>query len=170
MKLSKDKRSTVEFQIEIEGTSEKITPRLVLKSKDLSLIYEGRMNGKNATFEVSKLDRMFEGVKETEAEIEVIVEGKYFTPWKSVIEFESPVTVTVTESLHPKVKEPTVRIEAKPKQPARTTKPVIKEGQRKIKINGQIVEVLITKISTESGKTVLRVIDENGNNRIVKLK
>lgn len=168
MKLQKDKTQIVEFQIEIEGTQDKITPRLVLKGRDMSIVFDGKMKGKNAIFEVSKLDRFFENAKEADAEIEVIVENKYFTPWKSTVEFEVPVKVTVTESLQPMIKEPIVKIEAKP---TKVTKPTIREGQRKIKINGKLVEVLITKVfSTETGKTVLKILDENGESKIVRVK
>lgn len=160
----------VEFQIEIEGTQDKIAPRLVLKGRDMSIVYEGKMKGKNAIFEVSKLDRLFEGVKEADAEIEVIVEGKYFKPWKSTVEFEVPVKVTVTESTQPTVHEPTVKIEVKPKEPERVSKPTIKEGYRKIKIDGKLVEVLITKVLTEKGKTILKVVDAKGRGKTIRLK
>lgn len=176
MKLQKDKKQTVEFQIEIEGSNDVIHPRLVLKGGDMSIIYEGKMTGKNAVFEVSKLDKIFENVKETEAEIEVIVEGKYFQPWKSTIEFEVPVKVTVTESVQPKVSEPTVKVGVKEmvkemkKKITAPKKLSIKEGQQKIRINGKLVEVLITKVLTENGKTILTVIDDKGKNKTIRLK
>ena len=133
-------------------------------------MFDGKMKGKNAIFEVSKLDKMFEGVKEADAEIEVIVEGKFFTPWKSVIEFDTPVKITVTEATQPHIQEPKVRIEVKPKNPEKYSKSTIKEGQRKIKINGKMVEVLITKVITENGKTILKIVDDKGKGKTIRLR
>lgn len=166
MKLQKDKSQTVEFQIEIEGTQDKIRPRLALRHQDMSIVYEGKMEGKNAIFEISKLDRLFENIKEVDAEIEVIVEGKYFQPWKSTIQFETPVKVTVTESAQPKVSEPKIRVGAAPKIPQTR----ISEGQRKMRINGKLTDVLITKVLSENGKIVLTVIDDKGKSKTIRLK
>jgi hypothetical protein len=169
MKLNKEKSQIVEFSIEIEGTDDKISPRLVLKGNDMSIVYEGKMQGKNAIFEVSKLDKLFENAKSTEAEIEVIVENRYFKPWKSTIEFDVPVRVTVTESSQPRVVEPKVQVEAKLKS-RNLEVPSIKEGQRKIKINGKLVDVLVTKVLTENGQTILKIIDSNGKGKTIRLK
>jgi hypothetical protein len=169
MKLQKDKTQIVEFQIEVEGSSEQIKPRLVLKNDSISMMFYGKMKGKNAIFEVSNLDNtIFENLKKVDAEIEVILENKYFTPWKSSIEFESPVKITVTESSNPTIREPKVRIEAKPKT---QKKSLTTEGQHKIKINGKIIDVLVTKVLVEeNGKTILKIIDNNGLSKMVRLK
>ena len=125
MKLVKDNQNqTVEFQIEIEGTQEKFTPRLILKNDAISVMFEGKMQGKNAVFEVSKLNKLFENVKEVEGEIEVIVEGRYFKPWKSQVEFEVPVSVVVTENKQPTVSEPKVKVELKEVHPLDNVHPV----------------------------------------------
>jgi len=170
MKLTKDKNQIVEFQIEIEGTQEKITPRLLLRNDLMTVMFEGKMQGKNAVFEVSKLDKMFEGAKDAQGEIEVIVEGRYFKPWKSIVEFDVPVKVTVTESAQLQVIEPRVRVEAKPADPKKYEKPTIVEGQQKIKINGKLFEVFVTKVLKENGKTILNVVDDKGKQKKIRVK
>jgi hypothetical protein len=167
MKLQKNQSQLVEFQIECEGTEEKIIPRLVLKSKDMSIVYEGTMSGKNATFEVSKLDKLFEGAKEADAEIEVIVEGKFFQPWKAKVEFETPISVMVTENKQPKVvkRQPRIKVTE-----THSDKNQIKEGYHKVKINGKTEEVLVTQVLTENGATTLKVVDKTGHDKTIRIK
>jgi len=68
------------------------------------------------------------------------------------------------------VTESDIKIEAKPNDPKIVSGPVIKEGQRKIKINGKLTEVFVTKVIKENGKTILKIIDDRGQKKKVRVK
>jgi len=147
MKIKKEENQTIKFQIEVEGTKDKIKPRLILKSGNKALMFEGQVEDKEATFEIPRLDSIFESEKTLDASIEVVVEGKFFKPWSSTIDLETPVNISV--------KEPIVE-----EQHTIENKPL------KVKISGKVQEVFVL----ESKNDILKVLMKDGKEKILKKK
>jgi len=169
MKLDKQKRQTVEFTIQVEGTDSKIQPRLLLWDKNMSVLFEGKMkedgNSKIAVFEVDKLDKIFEST-EANAEIEILCENRYFKPWKSLIEFENPIVVKVNERVEPKIND--IRVE--PLAVKKENKPEINKPFSYKNKQGRIEEVFVLGIKENDTGTILEVLDENKKKRKLALK
>jgi len=173
MRLDKQKKQTVEFQIEVEGTNSKILPRLVLWDKNMTVLFEGKMkddgNGKIAVFEVEKLDKIFDST-EANAEIEVICENRYFKPWKSLIEFENPITVKVNERIEPKITEKSIRVEPLSVKKVRPRPEPNKPFAIKNK-DGKVEEVFVLNVLPQKDSSlILEVIDDNKNQRKFTLR
>ena len=160
MKIKKNEDQTIKFQIEVEGTDEKIEPRLILKSGDKALMFEGRMEDKQAIFEISKLNSIFESEKTLDASIEVVVEGKFFKPWKSIIEIERPVSVSINEPIIESKKIEHEKIKVQVKEQSDINKPI------KVNISGVVQEVFVL----ESKNNKLKVLTKDGKQKILKKK
>lgn len=178
MKLDKAKKQTVEFQIEVEGTNSKILPRLLFWDKNgMSVMFEGKLKNedsrmKTAVFEVEKLDKIFE-TSEANAEIEVICENRYFKPWKSLIEFETPIVFKVNERLEPKITESSIRVEplSVKQTPAPTPKPEANKPFLFKNKQGKLEEVFVlTVVEQKDHSVLLEVIDEKKRKRKLTIK
>ena len=153
----------------MEGTGEKAKPRFLLKSDDISLIFEGVMkDSKTCEFTIPRLDGMFKASK-ADAIIEVIVENRYFKPWSSEVKLEAPIRVKITESA-PKKKIEHVRV-SEPQVRTKKTLEVRKDNPIKYKNKkGVIEEVFVLKILEDSSKKVIfEAIDANGKRKRITL-
>jgi hypothetical protein len=96
-KLYTDKPETFECDIKVEGSSlNKSTARLIVETKDYSLMFNGKINkhGK-CVVPIKKLRGLIENDIKGNIRLEVIVEDTYFIPWESDFEVQASKSVTV---------------------------------------------------------------------------
>jgi len=113
-KLFTDKAETFECDIKIDGASlSKSKARLVIETKDYSLLFHGKINSDGkCTVPIKKLKGLIDESSKGDIRLEVIAEDTYFTPWESKFEIEASKKVTVevkSQSSKPLLKE-TVKV------------------------------------------------------------
>ena len=149
------------------GTSEKAKPRFLLESDGMSLVFEGTMKDKGTCeFTIPRLDKLLKE-NSAQASIEVIVEDRYFKPWKAEVELEAPIAVKVVETKEKpsqvRVSEP--RVKQKRKLVVKENNP-IKYKNRK----GVIEEVFVMKVLEDTDtKVVFEAVDENDRRKRITL-
>ena len=128
-----DQDNELKFNVAIEG-SRLGTPkyRLVLESSNLSYAFTGHALGNG---EVSfTIPRMKNILKEGNyhANLEVMVDDRFFTPLSFDAEFEESVRVTVESAVRPVAKKPTVSAAIITSRPT-TQKPIVENQERQQK-------------------------------------
>ena len=113
-KLFTDKAETFECDIKIDGASlSKSKARLVIETKDYSLLFHGKINSDGkCTVPIKKLKGLIDESSKGDIRLEVIAEDTYFTPWESKFEIEASKKVTVevkSQNSKPLLKE-TVKV------------------------------------------------------------
>lgn len=99
-KLYTDKAGKFECTVNVKGASTKNSiARLVVESKDLSLVFDGEISNGKCIIPLRKLEGIFEDKQTGKIRLEIIVDKTYFVPWKSdfVVETEKIVEVKVDE-------------------------------------------------------------------------
>ena len=145
-KLYTDKQETFECDLFLEGADlEKSSARIVVESKDLTLMFKGEIDDKgNCKVPIKKLKGLMSENTTGDIKLEVIAEDTLIEPWQSdfVVETAKKVTVEIkSQKTKPQIKE--------------STKPQVKVKSVKNYVNpiNDIVKVLI-----ENGITLSKVI------------
>tara|TARA_B100001094_G_scaffold12062_1_gene10701 strand:+ start:997 stop:1557 length:561 start_codon:yes stop_codon:yes gene_type:complete len=96
-KLFTDKAEIFECDVKVEGTSlSKSKARLVIETKDYSLLFKGEINSKGkCKIPVKKLKGLIDESSNGNIRLEVIAEDTFFTPWESNFEVQASKKVTV---------------------------------------------------------------------------
>lgn len=142
-KLSLDEAAQIEFALEVFGTLEKPSDiRLVLEGKDYDVVCKCTNDKGNITAHIPKLKGVLtSGVYE--AKLEIVVDGKLFSPLQESIEFEPLVEFGVSktkvesikEGVKVKIKSTVVAEEKKLSKRDETVNKMISEGYSVIKMN-----------------------------------
>ena len=114
-KLFTDKPEVFECDIKVEGTSlNKSKARLVIETKDYSLLFNGDINSNGkCRIPVKKLKGLIDENSKGNIRLEVIAEDTYFTPWESNFEVQASKKVTVevkSQEEKPIITENTVKV------------------------------------------------------------
>ena len=114
-KLFTDKPEVFECDIKVEGTSlNKSKARLVIETKDYSLLFNGDINSSGkCRIPVKKLKGLIDENSKGNIRLEVIAEDTYFTPWESNFEVQASKKVTVevkSQEEKPIIAENTVKV------------------------------------------------------------
>lgn len=120
--LRSDKPFDLVFQLDIRGADETPKSRLVIETTSgINVSFPGSFDPSTEKVKVSipKLE-VLEDLLESErfnAELEVIVDGSYFTPWKDQVEIKKPVRVSAesVEFESETIKESTAEVKNSPK-------------------------------------------------------
>ena len=96
-KLFTDKTELFECNISLQGASlKKSKARLVVETKDYSLLFNGSINSKGkCEIPIRKLKGLIDEDTSGNIRLEVIAEDTFFTPWQSDFEVETSKKVTV---------------------------------------------------------------------------
>ena len=99
-KLYTDKHEIFECKIHLEGASLKnANARMIVKTKDLSLMYEGVIDIEgNCQIPIKKLGGLLNENEKGDMKLEIIAEDVYFEPWQSDFEVDTAKKVTVEVS------------------------------------------------------------------------
>lgn len=153
MKIYLDESKLFKCKLKVEGTTlSKSKCRLLVKSDDLTLMYEGKIHD-NGQVEVSipKLKKYIES-KSGMATLEVIADDTVFTPYTETIEFANKYVVeVVTEETS--IKKPSIQLVAEPKSTNNFRKAlaeVITEISKR-KITGKNIK--------EHSKTIVNIVN-----------
>lgn len=95
-----DRNENFECDIEAKNASLKnAMARLVLKTDDLNLMFEGTIRNGRCIIPISKMKGLLEENTQGKMHLEVIVDDTYFSPWKDrfVVEEHTSVKVQVHE-------------------------------------------------------------------------
>ena len=121
-KLYTDKQETFECDLFLEGADlEKSSARIVIESKDLTLMFKGTINKNgNCKVPIKKLKGLMSENTTGDIKLEVIAEDTLIEPWQSdfIVDTAKKVTVEVKsqkekkqikESIKPKVKVKSIK-------------------------------------------------------------
>ena len=127
-----DEENELTFQVQIEGTRPgEAKCRLMLESKDISLIFDGNSSGDEVSVTLPPLDHILkEGTYDMT--LEVVVDDRFFEPLKLQGEFEKRLKVTA-EAVTVRSK-PTVRTSASLVEVVSNKKTAQKKSQQNKKI------------------------------------
>ena len=111
-KLYTDKQETFECDLFLEGADLKqSSARLIVESKDLTLMFKGKIDNKgNCKVPIKKLKGLMGENTTGDIKLEVIAEDTLIEPWQSdfVVETAKKVTVEVkSQTTKPQIKEST---------------------------------------------------------------
>jgi hypothetical protein len=114
-KLQLDESHEIDFAISITGTTEQTSDvRLFIEGKDYDVVCHGKLDNGNVKFNVPKLKGIIDsGIHE--CRMEVVIDGKIFTPLKESLEFMPLVEFNIKPTKTETVKEEV------------TVKPIIKK-------------------------------------------
>ena len=163
-KLYTDKQETFECDLFLEGADlEKSSARIVVESKDLTLMFKGEIDDKgNCKVPIKKLKGLMSENTTGDIKLEVIAEDTLIEPWQSdfVVETAKKVTVEVKSQKEekPQIKESTKPM-VKIKSVKNYTNP-INEMVKVLKENG------ITLSKVLKNKKKIAPILENYSNRV----
>jgi hypothetical protein len=146
-KAKLDEAQELEFSMEVFGTPEQAEQvRFVIENKDFGVTIPCIREGQNIKVTIPKLKGIFES-GEYSVKMEVILDGRIFTPLKESIEFEPLVEFDVKKTKSESIKEG-VRVTMKT--------PVVSEDSKQKTSNG--LEESMRKVM-EEGKDVSRIQD-----------
>ena len=163
-KLYTDKQETFECDLFLEGADlEKSSARIVVESKDLTLMFKGEIDDKgNCKVPIKKLKGLMNENTTGDIKLEVIAEDTLIEPWQSdfVVETAKKVTVEIKSQKEekPQIKE--------------STKPIVKVKSVKNYVNpiNEMVKVLkenkITLLKVLKNKKKIAPILENYCNKV----
>ncbi len=163
-KLYTDKQETFECDLFLEGADlEKSSARIVVESKDLTLMFKGTIDDKgNCKVPIKKLKGLMSESTTGDIKLEVIAEDTLIEPWQSdfVVETAKKVTVEVKsqKETKPQIKEST-KPQVKIKSVKNYTNP-INEMVKVLKENG------ITLSKVLQNKKKIAPILENYSNKV----
>ena len=149
-KLYTDKQETFECDLFLEGADlEKSSARLIVESKDLTLMFKGEINEKgNCKVPIKKLKGLMGENTTGDIKLEVIAEDTLIEPWQSdfVVETAKKVTIEVKSQKEekPQIKEST-KPQVKVKSVKNYTNPVNQMVNVLVKNDITINEVLQNK-------------------------
>ena len=111
-KLYTDKQETFECDLFLEGADlEKSSARIVVESKDLTLMFKGTIDDKgNCKVPIKKLKGLMSENTTGDIKLEVIAEDTLIEPWQSdfIVDTAKKVTVEVkSQKTKPQIKEST---------------------------------------------------------------
>lgn len=170
-KAKLDEAQEIEFQMDVFGTSEQAeNVRFVIEGKAYDISIPCSRDGNTVKASVPKLKGILESGVHT-VRMEVILDGKVFTPLKESIEFEPLVEVdmkaskaSVKEEVKVQVKSVVVSEDKKPKSSKskleENLRTVLSEGYDVTKINGDLV--------IKTGEMYLGIVTETEIKRLDK--
>jgi hypothetical protein len=148
-KAKLDEAQELEFSMEVFGTPEQAEEvRFVIENKDFGVTIPCIREGQNIKVTIPKLKGIFES-GEYSVRMEVILDGRIFTPLKESIEFEPLVEFDVKKTKAETIKEG-VRVTMKT--------PVVSEDKKEKKVGNNKLEEAMRKVM-EEGKDVSRIQD-----------
>ncbi len=168
-KLYTDKNEIFECAIDIKNASlTNSNARLVIEGKDMSIIFEGKIQAGKCTIPIKKLKGILDENASGKLRLEVIVEDMFFKPWESeyVVETHNKVYIKVNEQKEPI--KPTVSVLVEQQKPStiQEIKTLLySKGINKKNINKKINEsrkiintyfIKTTSITQEMKKEILR--------------
>lgn len=104
-KIKLDEETELEFSMQIMGTTQPSSDvRLFIEGKEYDVVCHGRIESDSVFFKVPKLKNVFESGEYT-CRMEVLIDGKVFTPLKETIEFLPLVEFEVKKTKEKFVKE-----------------------------------------------------------------
>jgi len=110
-KLQLDEESELEFSMQVFGTAEQTSDiRFVIEGPEYDLILHGVLEEGNVKVKVPKLKNIF-GSGVYECKMEVIIDGKVFSPLTESIEFEPLVEFDIKKTKSEPIKE-SVKVDA----------------------------------------------------------
>jgi len=108
-----DKVGKFECTVDVKGASTKnAIARLIAETKDLSVVFSGKIESGKCIIPIRKLKGIFESKEVGNIRLEIIVEDTYFTPWQSpfVVETEKSVEVGVADQTADLPSKPLVEV------------------------------------------------------------
>ena len=103
-KLYLDKTENFECELSIKNASLKNGfAQLILETKDINLVFNGKINGDRCLVPIKKLKGVMEENTSGKMHLEVVVEDTYFKPWESefIVEEHTSIKVQVKEQSEP---------------------------------------------------------------------
>jgi hypothetical protein len=153
--LYTDKSEDFKCKIDVEGTKLSETrARLVIEGKDISLLFEGKIDSDgNCTVPIKKLKNLLSEEEKGTMRLEVIAEDTFFSPWEDdfTIKTNKKVTVEVFNNDKDVIKETKIGV----KVDVQPTKEVIKPTSKKT------VEKVIVE-EKNHGKIISEILDKKG--------
>ena len=158
-KIYIDRPETFEATIQIEGAdSTNSLCRLVIESKNYSLLFEGKIENGNVKVPIPTLKSILKEGDSGKIKLEVIAEDTFFTPWEQ--EYETKLSKKVTaEVVQPTLKSNKPIVEVTQVKNSQTTPPTfinyLTEQFKKNNISFINVKdniKLIKKITSEGAK------------------
>lgn len=147
--LYTDKGEDFKCNIDVEGAKLSDTQaRLVLKNKDLNLLFEGKISSDGSCLiPIKKLKDVLEEGTKGDMKLEVIAEGTYFSPWEDEFEVKTNKKVTVEVANDP-------------------TKTPIKENKIgvKVRVPSKTYSSMKEKPQTSHGKVISELLQKKGIN------
>ena len=148
-KLYTDKQETFECDLFLEGADlEKSSARIVVESKDLTLMFKGTIDKKvNCKVPIKKLKGLMSENTTGDIKLEVIAEDTLIEPWQSdfIVDTAKKVTVEVkSQKTKPQIKEST-KPQVKVKSVKNYTNPIDEMVNTLIENNITIDKVLQNK-------------------------
>ena len=163
-KLYTDKQETFECDLFLEGAGlEKSSARIVVESKDLTLMFKGTIDKKgNCKVPIKKLKGLMSENTTGDIKLEVIAEDTLIEPWQSdfVVETAKKGTVEVKSQ---KEEKPQIKESTKPQVKVKSVKNYVNPINEMVKV---LKENGITLSKVLKNKKKIAPILENYSNRV----
>ena len=166
-KCKLDEAQELSFDLAIFGTSEQAEQvRFVIEGKDYDISIPCTRNGEDLKVTIPKLKGIVESGS-YDVRMEVILDGRIFTPLKESIEFEQLVEFGVKKTKSEPIKEG-VRVTMKTNPVSEDTKnkqgtTQLEESLRKVMEEGFDVTKVNDVFTIKEGENYIGVIDKSGN-------
>lgn len=138
--LFSDKKEDFKCKVQVEGSSlDKTTARLVLKSNNANLMFEGKIDSEGmCVIPINGLRSVLSEGSTGEMVLEVIADGSYFSPWSDEFDiklsknvqvevFGDSKTNTISEMVTVEVQRPQVKKSVPKKRPSKTSSMIVAE-------------------------------------------
>lgn len=146
--LYTDKSEDFKCKIDVEGTKLSETrARLVIEGKDISLLFEGKIDSEgNCVVPIKKLKNLLSEDENGTMRLEVIAEDTFFSPWEDdfTIKTNKKVTVEVFNNDKDVIKETKIAVKVEMPSKQTTKKPVEKVIVEE-KNHGKIISEILDK-------------------------
>jgi len=163
-KLYTDKQETFECDLFLEGADlEKSSARIVVESKDLTLMFKGEIDDKgNCKVPIKKLKGLMSENTTGDIKLEVIAEDTLIEPWQSdfVVETAKKVTVEIKSQ---KEEKPQIKESTKPQVKVKSVKNYVNPINDIVKV---LIENGITLSKVLKNKKKIASILENYSNKV----
>jgi hypothetical protein len=171
-KAKLDEAQELEFTMEVFGTPEQAEQvRFVIENKDFGITIPCVRDGQNVKVTIPKLKGIFEA-GEYSVRMEVVLDGRIFTPLTESIEFEPLVEFDVKKTKAESVKEG-VRVTMKQPVASEDTKPkaknALEEAMRKVMEEGKEVSKIKDTFVIKENDQYAGIITKQGEVKLAKV-